>query len=209
MPGIVAQGLLFFGFIYCMAYAIRFFEYIFKKKHKPITPIDHNAEKKFAKSEPTKAKAFRTKYKFLLQINSDLAKNNSNYYFLDIKSVKIGDKEICIHDVSFLAESEISIGEIDENIESYWILEIDELNFDETKLKFICISKNKGCKAMSIYSASEVLYDNQRYDLRRIEDLRHLDGYKTAIAFDNWINVTGLNAKPSIMDGASRRIMNK
>lgn len=206
MPALIAQGLLFFGFIYVMAYAIHFFEYLFKKRKKTIQPLDTSKENfrynSIVRPQITQnVKTIVPKYKVILRIKSDLAKmnNGTQYAAIALQAVQAENKNIPIQEVCNITPQKIvNFGEIEECIESYWTFEIEDSKFDENKLKFICISKDTVCNDLSIYSVSEIIYNGKKYNLQRIENLDHLTGYMSAIAFDNWVNNTGINNRPPI-----------
>lgn len=199
MPSLIAQGLLLVGFIYLMAYVIKFLENLFKKPRKHVQsteqPIVNNNIQ--ASDAPKNVIKVKPQYKIILNIKSDLAKlENSQYVFFAVQSLKVGDlevpfKEICDSEAIIIKE----FGQIEECIDSYWIVTIEDSDFDKNKLEFICISKNDDCNELSIYSASEVLYDGNKYKMQRIENLNHLEGVKSSVAFDNWVNRSGLNNK--------------
>lgn len=71
------------------------------------------------------------------------------------------------------------------------------------------IRKNKEtfCNDLSIYSASEIIYDDRVYKLHRIEDLSHIEGYNATLSFDNWINESGMNNRQSSLGTTNKRVL--
>lgn len=215
MPALIAQGLLFVGFIYILSYAIRFLEHLIRKNKETFQPTGPPQKIKrniapLTSGKKEIVKKSKPRYKVILSIKSDLARfnNNSEYGIIAIQSIQAEGKDIPFQEIHNLNNQIIKeFGEIEEGIDTYWLLEIEDYKFDVHKLKFICLSKDSACNDLSIYSASEILYDDKVYKLHRIEDLSRIEGYKAALSFDNWINESGLNNRPSILGTANKRMI--
>ncbi len=213
MAALIAQGLLFVGFVYILSYAIRFLEHLIRKNKETFQPSDtpQKIKRNIAPLASGKnVKQSKPKYKVILRIKSDLVRfnNNSEYGIIAVKFVHAEGKDILFQEIDNLSNQNIKeFGDIEEYIDTYWLLEIEDYTFDCHKLKFICVSKDSVCNELSIYSVSEILYDDKVYKLHRIEDLSHIEGYNAALSFDNWINESGLNNKPSIIGTAPKRMI--
>lgn len=215
MPALIAQGLLFVGVVYILSYAIRFLEHLIRKNKETFQPSDTSQKKKRNITPMTSGKKkiikqLKPRYKVILRIKSDLVRfnNNPEYGIIAVKSVHGEGKDILFQEIDNLSNQNIKeFGDIEEYIDTYWLLEIEDYTFDCHKLKFICVSKDSVCNEFSIYSVSEIIYDDKVYKLHRIEDLSHIEGYNAALSFDNWINESGLNNKPSILGTATKRMI--
>ncbi len=215
MPALIAQGLLFVGFVYILSYAIRFLEHLIRKNKETFQPSDTPQKIKrniapLASGKKKIVKKSKPRYKVILRIKSDLVRfnNNPEYGIIAVKSVHAEGKDILFQEIDNLSNQNIKeFGDIEEYIDTYWLLEIEDYTFDCHKLKFICVSKDSVCNELSIYSVSEIIYDDKVYKLHRIEDLSHIEGYNAALSFDNWINESGLNNKPSILGTTPKRMI--
>lgn len=215
MPALIVQGLLFVGVVYILSYAIRFLEHLIRKNKETFQPSDTSQKKKRNITPMTSGKKkiikqLKPRYKVILRIKSDLVRfnNNPEYGIIAVKSVHAEGKDILFQEIDNLSNQNIKeFGDIEEYIDTYWLLEIEDYTFDCHKLKFICVSKDSVCNEFSIYSVSEIIYDDKVYKLHRIEDLSHIEGYNAALSFDNWINESGLNNKPSILGTATKRMI--
>lgn len=208
MPALLAQGLLFVGFIYCLAYFLRFVEKLFQKKK----TVEPKAQPKAAVAKhhnKIKENVAPKRYKFIIKIKSDVAKidNDSQYVLFDIKYMFIGDKQLLVHEVNESIRSLNSFGAVQECIETFWRIEIDDMDINESEFSLICLSKDSAYNGFSIYSGSQIIYKGQRFSMLRIEDTQHISGYQSAYAFDNWVTSSGLNSEPSIADRANKRIL--
>ena len=215
MPALIAQGLLFVGFVYILSYAIRFLEHLIRKNKETFQPSDTPQKIKrniapLASGKKKIVKKSKPRYKVILRIKSDLVRfnNNPEYGIIAVKSAHAEGKDILFQEIDNLSNQNIKeFGDIEEYIDTYWLLEIEDSTFDCHKLKFICVSKDSVCNELSIYSVSEIIYDDKVYKLHRIEDLSHIEGYNAALSFDNWINESGLNNKPSILGTTPKRMI--
>lgn len=192
LPSLVAQGLIFVGFMYVMAYLIQGLEFLFNKKK--TAQHSNNLHKKSTNACPAtlnkEIKQMKVQYKVILYIKSDLIKLNSDlgYMFLSIQSIQVNDKKIPFQEIfDFSNQIGNDAYEIEECVDTYWLLHVEDSDFDENKLKFICLSKNSSCSNISVYSASEIFYGKKKYRLHRIEELSRLDIIKSNIAFDNFV----------------------
>ncbi len=210
MPALLAQGLLFVGFIYCMAYFIQFIERLCKRKNKT---IESTIQKEVIVSNTpdtiTKKRTATRSYKFIIRIKSDVAQieNDSQYVLFDIKSLHIGDKELIIREEVEPIPTLNGFGNTHECIETFWRIEIGDIDLDESELKLICISKDSVYNGFSIYSGSQIIYKDKRLSMHKIEDVKLISGYQFAYAFENWITSSGLNDRPSIIDTANKRVL--
>ena len=208
MPALLAQGLLFVGFIYCFAFLSDFVESRFKKKKtaalrpqpKATEVKHHNTIKEYVVPK---------RYKYIIKIISDVAKidNGTQSVLFDIESMCIGDKQIIPQEIIESIPSLKDFGDVQECIETFWRIEIDDVNINESELKLICLSKDTSYNGFSIYSGSQLIYKGQRLSMHRIEDTQHISGYQSAYAFDNWVTSSRLNNSTSIADRAKKRIL--
>lgn len=194
MPNIVAQGLIFVGFVYALAYIIRLFESLSSKRKKRTQILDLTQTQNVNDSVKTSkrrdsAKSIMPKYKVIIEISSDLARANegTQYLLMAIKSIRAEDKDLKFQGVCTV-ENITDFEVIEEHITSYWMIEIESRKFDAGNLEFICLSKDGICNELSIYSASEIMYSGKRYKLQRIEDNNQIQDKKRLVAFDNWVN---------------------
>lgn len=215
MPTLIAQGLLFVGFVYILSYAIRFLEHLIRKNKETFQPSDTSQKKERDITPVTSGKKkiikqLKPRYKVILRIKSDLARlnNNSEYGIIAVKFVQAEGKDIPFQEIHSSNNQIIKeFGDIEEYIDTYWLLDIEDCKFDGHKLKFICVSKYSTCNDLSIYSASEIIYDDRVYKLHRVEDITHLEGYSTALSFDNWINESGMNNRQSSLGTTNKRVL--
>ena len=184
MPTLIAQGLLFVGFVYILSYAIRFLEHLIRKNKETFQPSDTSQKKERDITPVTSGKKKIVK-------------------FVQAEGKDIPFQEIHSSNNQIIKE----FGDIEEYIDTYWLLDIEDCKFDGHKLKFICVSKYSACNDLSIYSASEIIYDDRVYKLHRVEDITHLEGYSTALSFDNWINESGMNNRQSSLGTTNKRVL--
>ena len=208
MPALLAQGLLFVGFIYCLANFLRFIEGLFKKK-KTVEPKAQPKAAMLKHHNAIKEHVAPKRYKFIIKIKSDVAKidNDSQYVIFDIKSMFVGDKQLLVHEVNEPIRSLNGLGDVQESIETFWRIEIDDIDINESEFNLICLSRDSAYNGFSIYSGSQIIYKGQRLTIHRIEDTQHISGYQSAYAFDNWVTRSGLNNRPTIADRANKRIL--
>lgn len=207
MPSLLAQGLLFVGFIYCLAFFLRLVESLFKKKKTVETKAQPKAIAEKHRN-PVKEHVAPKRFKYIIKIKSDVAKidNDSQYVLFDIKSIYVGDKQLLVHEVTEPIRTLNNFGAVQECIETFWRIEIDDMELNESEFNLICLSKDSAYNGFSIYSGSQIIYKGQRFPMQRIEDTQHISGYQSAYAFDNWVASRGLNNRTSIADRENKRI---
>lgn len=84
----------------------------------------------------------------------------------------------------------IRISEIENNIYTWWILQIEGNNFDSNLLEFISYDDYEVYDVCTPFILTNVIYNGKRYPIYRIEKESDVSGYESSAALENWISST-------------------
>jgi hypothetical protein len=208
MPSLVAQGMLFFGFIYVFAKILDLCSDI--RKDKKARKVQQSKEVSKPKSTntpslnrdiivPIPPKNAKKRYllefdctKYLMHcLNSQNEDIGTAEIYTEIKPVDIDDKTV-FYGVSDKRESikvlfpdfgKCTIIDKIENYHARFEFKIDDLKIDENELELIPIEEKD-----SMFLMNSILYKGKNVTLMKIPENYDTEAVKSSIAFDNYIN---------------------